>query len=364
MADVEAPAGKFMVDSYLDWSAAQGVPVHEGLGLDLMSLETRPWPLFGVDGAIVHVKGRGDAMTVFLLDMPPGARTKPMKHLFESAFYVLSGDGGASVEGHDGEARRFEWGPRSVFSPPLNARHQLFNGSGRARARVAMSCNLPAVLTLFRNERFVFDNPFALPEREGDETHFRGDGDFIPVRPGKHMWETNFVPDIGDFKLHEWAARGAGASQVQLILADSALHAHISEMPVGTYKKAHRHAPDVHIYIVSGEGYSLVWMEGDEELQRVDWTPGWIFAPADMMFHQHFNTGAAPARYIAFTQGSVRYPITAHMRRVYAGVDRDVKSGGNQIEYADQDPRVHAMFLAELRANNVASKMGAVFPPG
>ena len=135
-------------------------------------------------------------------------------------------------------------------------------------------------------------------------------------------------------------------------------------MPVGTYKKAHRHAPDVHIYIVSGEGYSLVWMEGDEELQRVDWTPGWIFAPADMMFHQHFNTGAAPARYIAFTQGSVRYPITAHMRRVYAGVDRDVKSGGNQIEYADQDPRVHAMFLAELRANNVASKMGAVFPPG
>jgi gentisate 1,2-dioxygenase len=144
---------------------------------------------------------------------------------------------------------------------------------------------------------------------------------------------------------------------VQLILADGVLHSHISEMQVGTYKKAHRHTPDVHIYILSGEGYSLVWFEGDNDFKRVDWTHGWVFAPEDMQFHQHFNTGTEPVRYIAFTQGSVRYPMTAHMRRVYAKVDRSVKNGGDQIEYADQDPRIHAMFEQELARKGLKPKM-------
>jgi len=86
-----------------------------------------------------------------------------------------------------------------------------------------MSCNLPAVLNLFHNEKFVFDNPAVLPEREGSQTHFHGEGEFIPVKPGKHMWETNFVPDTRRFKLHEWGARGAGASHIQVILADGVL---------------------------------------------------------------------------------------------------------------------------------------------
>ncbi len=357
MVEISVPAGKYMVDSYLDWSAREGVPVHEGFGLDLNAVETAPWRRFGVDGAIIHVKGRGDAMTVLLLDLPPGGQTIPQKHIFEAAFYALSGNGSALVERHTGERHQFEWGSASVFAPPLNTRYQLFNTSGRERARMAMSCNLPAVLNLFHNERFVFDNPAVFAEREGTQSHFQGEGDFIPVKPGKHMWETNFLPDARRFKLHEWGARGAGAAHIQLILADGVLHSHISEMPVGTYKKAHRHAPDVHIYIISGEGYSLFWYERDRDFLRIDWRPGWVLAPGDMQFHQHFNAGAEPVRYIAFTQGSVRYPITAHMRRVYAKVDVDVKQGGNQIEYPDQDPRIHAMFVEELAKKGLSSSM-------
>jgi hypothetical protein len=367
MADVAVPPvppGKFMVDPYLDWAGNEGVPIHEDFGLDLLAVEVKPWPRFGVDGAIVHVKGRGDAMTVFVLEIPPGGKTAPQKHIFEAAFCVLAGHGGALVERYSGERHQFEWGVNSVFAPPLNTRYQLFNGSGREPVRLAVSCNLPAVLNLFHNERFVFDNPATFPEREGVPAHFAGEGDFIPVRPGKHMWETNFVPDAASFKLHDWSARGKGAAHIQLILADGVLHSHISEMPVGTYKKAHRHSPDVHIYILAGEGYSLLWLEGDQDFRRVDWRPGWVFAPPDMMFHQHFNAGVEPVRYIAFTQGSVRYPTTEHMRRVYAKVDVDVKKGGNQIEYKDQDPRVHAMFVEELAKKGLVVKMQEFAPAG
>jgi hypothetical protein len=353
----DAPPGKFMVDPYLDWAAGEGVPIHEDFGFDLLALETAQWPRFGARGAIAHVKGRGDFMTVFLLEIPPGGKTAPMRHLCEAAFLVLAGQGSSIVEDHEGKHHSFEWGPDSIFAPPLNARYQLFNGSGFEPVRLAMSCNLPAVLNLFHSERFVFDNPSRFPEREGAAAHFQGEGDFIAVRPGKHMWETNFVPDAKHLELQVWAARGGNSSHVQLILADGVLHAHLSEMPVGTYKKAHRHGPDVHVYCIGGAGYSLFWYEGDADFTRIDWRRGWVFAPPDMMYHQHFNGCPKPVRYLAMGHGSVRYPFTRNMWNVYRGVDVDVKQGGNQIEYEDQDPRVHALFLAELAKHGIAPRL-------
>jgi hypothetical protein len=34
-----------------------------------------------------------------------------------------------------------------------------------------------------------------------------------------------------------------------------------------------------------------------------------------------------------------------------------MKKGGNQIEYRDQDPRVHAMFVAELAKRGLVPRM-------
>jgi hypothetical protein len=348
---------RFMIDPYLEWSRQEGVPIHEDFGLDLLTLETKPWPRFGTDGAIVHVKGRGDFMTIFLLEIPPGGKSAPLRHLFEDAVLVLSGHGNTVIRDHTGTAHSFEWGPNSIFAPPLNSEHRYFNASSQESARLAITCNMPAIYNLFRNESFVFGNTFLFPEREGEAQHFRGDGTFIPVRPGKHMWETNFIPDALDLKLHGWAARGGGSSHVQLILADSTLHAHISEMPIGTYKKSHRHGPDVHVFCLSGEGYSLFWYEGDKDFIRIDWHPGWVFAPADMMFHQHFNAANGGCRYLAVGHGSVRYPFTQNMWKVYRGVDVNVKEGGNQIEYEDQDPRIHEIYRAELANRGIKPRM-------
>jgi hypothetical protein len=56
-------------------------------------------------------------------------------------------------------------------------------------------------------------------------------------------------------------------------------------------------------------------------------------------------------------QGSVRYPMTEHTRRIYAKLDVDVKRGGNQIEYCDQDPRIHAMYVKEMAKKGLAVRM-------
>ncbi|MGQ0663234.1 MAG: hypothetical protein ACT4P2_06525 [Pseudomonadota bacterium] len=349
---------KLLLDPYGAWAAREGVPVIEDFGVDLLALETRRWERFGLDGAIVHLKGRGDFVAVFVLDLPPGQAGAPQQHLFEAVVYVLSGHGNTTVETHDGRVHSFEWGPKSLFALPLNARYRHFNGSGREPARLAATVNLPVMLNLFHNERFVFDNPRRFPEREGAARYFSGEGDFIPVRPGRHMWETNFIPDVSGLELKAWESRGAGSSNLKFILADGTMHAHSSEMPVGTYKKAHRHGPDFHVYTVTGHGYSLLWYAGDPDFVRVDWRHGVVFSPPDMMYHQHFNAGPRPARYLAVALGSLRYPFTREKRNLFSGVDVSVRDGGRQIEYRDQDPRIHALYLEELARNGVESRMG------
>jgi mannose-6-phosphate isomerase-like protein (cupin superfamily) len=353
-----AEGPRVAVDVYLDWLVAEGIPVTEGFGVDLLQVPTKRWSRYDVGGAAVHLKGRGDFLNMFVFDIAPSGATAPQRHLYEEVFYVLDGRGSTAIETADGRKHSFEWGPKSLFAIPLNARYRLFNGSGAHSARLVSTTNLPAVLNMFHDEGFVFGNGWDFEQRAGDSKYFTGEGDFIPIRPGNHLWETNFVPDLAAIELQPWSDRGAGGSNIMFILADGTMHAHISEMPVGTYKKAHRHPADFHVMCVTGGGYSLLWYEGERDWVKVDWKHGTVFAPPDAMFHQHFNTSATPARYLATAYGSLRYPFTEGKRRaLFGGVSTSVKQGGNQIEYADQDPRVHELFKQETAKSGVEVRM-------
>ncbi|MBH97813.1 MAG: hypothetical protein CMM56_05105 [Rhodospirillaceae bacterium] len=348
---------KFLSDPYLEWVNKEGIPITIGLGINLLDIDTRPWERVGVNAGLAHLDGRGDFVSIFVLDIPPGGKTESQQHLFEEVVYVLEGHGSTTVKTIDGKTHSFEWGPKSLFALPLNAEYRHFNGSGRAKVRLSSTNNLPLVMNLYHNEDFIFKNKFELPERAGKAGYFSGEGEFIPKRPGRHMWETNFVPNVSEFELKTWDKRGAGSSNMKFILADGTMHAHSSEMPVGTYKKAHRHGPDFHVFNVTGKGYSLLWYEGDNDFQRVDWTHGVVFAPPDGMYHQHYNTSKNPARYLAIALGSLRYPFTSAKRNLFEGVDVSIRDGGAQIEYEDQDSRIHQIYLSELADAGVASQM-------
>lgn len=353
---------RFLVDPYGEWAKGEGIPIVEGFGVDLLGVDVRPWARTGALGALVHVTGRGDFADVQVWEIPPGREAEPQQHLYEEVVYVLDGNGSTVIETPSGEKRSFEWQTTSLFAIPLNARYRHYNGSGKKAARFASVTNLPLVLNLFRNDEFVFANRHSFPERFGTEQHFRGDGTFLPMRPGRHMWETTFVPDLRTFELKEWKARGAGGANMMFVLADGTMHAHVSEMPVGTYKKGHRHGPDFHVFAVTGEGYSLYWYEGESDLRRFDWTHGAVFAPADRLFHQHFNVSAQSARYLAVAVGSLRYPFVEDKKRTWLGMDVNVKEGGRQIEYEDEDPRIRRIYEEELAKRGIPSRMGEVIP--
>jgi oxalate decarboxylase/phosphoglucose isomerase-like protein (cupin superfamily) len=170
------------------------------------------------------------------------------------------------------------------------------------------------------------------------------------------VWDTNFVSDVRTLPVHRWEERGPGAASVSIELAENSLTSHISEFPVGTYKKAHRHGPGAHVIIVGGQGYSLMWPEG-QELKRFDWKDGSVVVPPERWFHQHFNVGGEPARYLALKPFSSRkFP---GLRKQW-GTAESVKQGGDQIEYEDEEPRIRKTFEEELAKRGVKSGMDEV----
>jgi uncharacterized RmlC-like cupin family protein len=350
-------------DPFAEWVASEGLPVTTGFGADLFEVETRDWSRIGVPAGIVNLTGRGDFASLIVTVLPPGASSEPQRHLYEEVVYVLSGHGTTAIHGPDGD-HVFEWGPKSMFALPLNVDYRYFNVSGHEEARLASTTSLPLSMNVFRNDSFVFDNAFDFGERFGSARYFEGQGDLVPGPRSRLMWETNFVPDLSNFsELRPMDSRGAGGTNIAFVLADGSMHAHISEIPVGRYKKGHRHAESTHVFTVTGHGYSLFWYEGEKEFERVDWRHGVVFVPPDQMFHQHFNTSGEPARYFAVAFGSIRYPITAAQRFVFTNSERNVKEGGIQIEYEQQDPRIHRMYVEEMDKSGEPIDMDA-FPVG
>ena len=358
---------RFLLDPYLDWANGEGVPVHLDFGHDLLKLTTDKWARYDARGCFAHTHGRGDFASLYVLEIDPGKKTSPIKHLYEALYFVLAGHGSTTVWFPDGSVRTFEWGPKAFFTVPLNCQYQIFNGSGQEPARISVTNDAPLTINLYHNLDFVFTNDFKFPERVGHAKHFDGEGDYAVHGSGTaastiNVWETNFVHDLTSFKLYDLDVRGKGSRNVIFQLADGTMHAHVSEIPVGRYKKGHRHGDGIHVHAVDGAGYTLIWYDGDDKFVELPWRHGVVYTPPFWKFHQHFNTSASPARYLACSIGSARYPFIS-LRRVSTagGGSTSVKQGGRQIEYEDQDPRIHRKFLEEIKKTGVVSKMGDAF---
>lgn len=94
---------------------------------------------------------------------------------------------------------------------------------------------------------------------------------------------------------------------------------------------------------------------------RVDWRDGSLFVPPAWWFHQHFNTGAEPARYLALKAGDSKKfkGILQH-----AQTETSVKLGGDQIEYEDEDPEIRRLYREELAKSGAEWRMAQFFPDG
>ncbi|WP_066954375.1 cupin domain-containing protein [Streptomyces lushanensis] len=335
--------------AYARWSRGQGIDIIPGHHIpDLRAVPLKSWERMGGYGCFINHEESDRSNDCYVCRIPPAEHLRPVRHLHEVMIYVLSGRGSTTVWGPDSRPQSFEWQRGSLFAIPLNVRYQHFNSSGERPATLLAVTNAPVVINLFDEAGFVFDCPYDFPSRfSGAAGYFSGEGTLTG-----RLWESNFIPDVRDFELVEYRERGAGGTNVQFRLARNTMMAHVSEFPVGTYKKAHRHSPGAHVVILSGTGYSLMWKEG-EPIRRYDWAEGSLVIPPGETFHQHFNTGATPARYLALRHLNARrdpatgLPMSSISTRL----------GGDQIDYTDEDPAVRLMYREACAEHGIASRM-------
>jgi oxalate decarboxylase/phosphoglucose isomerase-like protein (cupin superfamily) len=334
---------------YTRWVRAEGLDIISSFYVpNLHTVDLKPWPRRGGRGVFLNHDASRTSNDCYVCEIPPGTELAPQRQLYEEMILILDGRGSTSVWNDAGRKITFEWKAGSMFAIPLNAWHQHFNGSGLQPARYVAVTNAPVIINSFGDLSFVFNTAYDFKDR------FSGEPDYFANRGEQKglLLDTNFVPDVVNLPLVAAKERGAGGAHLRFSMAKGHMNSHISQFAVGTYKKAHAHGPGAHVIILNGEGFSLMWPEG-EEPQRFEWQEGSMIVPPNAWVHQHFNTGTTPARYLAFKAEGVAI-------RNAQGVPKSWISrrlGGDQIDYADESPRVRTWFEEALARRGLSSRM-------
>jgi len=352
----EEMAKKFATEKdtpYLRWVRSEGLDIISAHYVkSLHTVELKPWARRGGKGVFINHEASRTSNDCYVCEIPAGGKLAPQRQLFEEMILVLSGRGSTSVWNDAGARVTFEWQAGALFAIPLNAHHQHFNSSGKEPARFVAVTNAPPVINLYEDLDFIFNCKHDFKQR------FNGEPDYFSAKGEQKglLLDTNFVPDAVNLPLISAKERGAGGGHIRFNMAKGSMNSHISQFPVGTYKKGHRHGPGAHVIVLSGEGYSLMWPEG-EEPRRYDWEVGTLIVPPNMWFHQHFNTGTTPARYLAFKHEVVSIRNAQGVPKAWISQ----RIGGDQIDYADENPKVRQLFAEALAKHGMKPRMDEAY---
>ena len=352
----EEMAKKFATEKetpYTRWVRAEGLDILSAMYVpNLHTVELKPWTRRGGRGVFLNHDASRTSNDAYVCEIPPGKQLAPQRQLYEEMIYILDGRGSTGVWNDAGKKLSFEWKAGAIFAVPLNTMHQHFNGSGRDPARFVSVTNAPVIINSFGDIDFVFNTRYDFRDRfSGEADYFASGGEQKGL-----LLDTNFVADAINLPLVSAKERGAGGGHIRFSMAKGSMNSHISQFPVGTYKKAHAHGPGAYVIIMNGEGFSLMWPEG-EEPRRYEWREGSLIVPPNMWYHQHFNTGTTPARYLAFKAEGVAIRNAQGVPKAWISK----RLGGDQIDYADESPRVKDWFAAALAKNGLEAKMSEAY---
>lgn len=326
--------------AYDTWVKEQEIPVLSGSFVkDAREVELGDWKQRGAQGALLSFSDQRVA-DGYILEIPPTAATKPRRQLYEELIVILEGRGSTELWYDEDHKRSFEWQRGSVFSVPINASHRHLNGSGKDRVRYVALTSAPPIIEVFRDHEFLFENNHVFPERfdARNPEFFDKEPEYLTEYYGGIL-DTNFISDIRKVRLVPREARGKGNHNMYIHIAGATMFAHVSRFPVGTYKKAHRHGPGAHIVMLDSTGYTMMWKDG-EEPTRYDWAEGSVISPPAGYWHQHYNTGTEPCKFVA---------LHASFALASGG-----KGGGvEQLEADASDDELRELYIAECAKNGV-----------
>ncbi|MBM2809718.1 MAG: Cupin 2 protein [Chloroflexi bacterium] len=362
MESTDAFGRWYVESSYQQFVRGEGAPLYEGSALeDMGSVQLAEWERRGGKVAYTRMADQ-EIFSLQIVEIPPRGELRPEHHMYDAVMLVLSGQGATTVWQEGERPYTVEWHEGSLLAIPLNAWHQEFNNSGTEPCRYVMGTNMAHMINHFHNIDFIFNNPFVFADRYSANM-----ADFYTDRPrhwNLRLFETNFIPDVREFGVDAWREKGFRTGIARLSMASTSLGLHILDIGEGTYATAHRHDAGAHVVQVGGEGYELLYFEGEAEPRRAPLRPYGVIAPKRHEFHQHFNTGKGPIRQVAFKDHPPRYGYGTPYNPLGAAQTVDPGGIGFTITYDQEDPRIRDEYYRELERNGVELRLPPVSQKG
>jgi quercetin dioxygenase-like cupin family protein len=146
-----------------------------------------------------------------------------------------------------------------------------------------------------------------VPERRWHRLYF---DDWVAAE-GLDLIHGYKIDDVHSVPLRPWARTGGQAVWMQLEGTGGLNGGYICEIAPGQELNPKRQLFEELILILSGQGSSMVWYEGQQKAS-FEWTAGSLFAIPLNAWHQHFNgSGGTPVRFLSVTTA----PITMNLIR-------------------------------------------------
>ncbi len=249
-----------------------------------------------------------------------GWKTLGHRHTVEAVIYIKQGKGYSIVDG-----KRYDWEPGDFICVPYFAWHRHVNESDVEMHYMACtSQHLSRALgvAVYEDERYPEYWVFAQKSEEAMKGLVPGGSEVPPpVTPPPSKQSTDSLDsrlyeEQLYYSANEEMRRRAGKVMVKgkdikfnetrmgyiSHIVDPRIGFHVKQMstlmaeiPAGGKSGAHRHLYEEIEYVLSGKGYSII------EDKRYDWKPGDAFSIPMFGWHQHFNTGDEPARFLVHT---------------------------------------------------------------
>jgi hypothetical protein len=338
---------------FLEFCDAEGLPVITGYGVeDLRTVPLGHWERLGGPAAYCHLAGSQGFVGSLIGEIPPGKNLKPTRHLYEELILILEGRGATQFwceKTH--QTILLEWQAGSLFSPPLNVKHQHFNGSATEPVRFVAPNNAPIIFNAFASTDFIFNTPYEFTERfSGQNNYFSSE-----IKEGEFEdTSINFISDVYALPLTKYPRRGVDYSRIGITgSGNKAMIGHIMAIGSGTYRKPHYHGSGAQVIVLGGKGYTLMWPKDDprkESFIKVDWHKGSLVVPPERWYHSHFTTSAEPGLHLALRRGQ-RGVGTNYLATV------PEREGGTVMDYEDEPREVRAIYEAELAKTGVSCRM-------
>ncbi len=246
-----------------------------------------------------------------------GWKTLGHRHTVEAVIHVLQGNGHSIIDGI-----RYDWEEGDFISVPMFAWHRHLNTGGKDFVYVAATTgplSLSLGLAVYEDERYPEYWVFGGKGEQSMQSLIpgAGEGNRIRMKTESHRPAKNVTDGLYEehllFASREEKKRKTGrvlkkGRDIQFEMTPMGKLAYVidpktnffmrvlgtlmAEISPGKCSGAHQHIYEEVNYVLSGSGYSII------EDKRYDWGKGDVLCLPVFSWHQHFNTGADPARFL------------------------------------------------------------------